>query len=94
MPTYVQHAVQDTVHRLRPSDDTRAICGTDVTVSFKAQPHSQSHRRVSVKTYTPLSSIAGVPGLLLCKNCLRSERKAALANELVDAALSGDEIEE
>jgi hypothetical protein len=94
LPSYVQHSVTDTVHRLRTSDDTRAICGIDVKVSFTAQPHSHSHRRVSVKTYMPLSSIAGVPGLLLCKNCLRSERKAALDKELVDAALSGDEVDE
>ena len=93
-PSYVQHSVTDTVHRLRTSDDTRAICGNDVTVTFTAQPHSHSHRRVVVKTYKPLPSITGVPGLLLCKNCLRSERKAALDKELVDAALSGDEVDE
>ena len=52
------------------------------------------HRLVTVKTYKPLPSITGIPGLFLCKNCLRSERKAALDKELVDAALSGDEVDE
>jgi hypothetical protein len=94
MPTFVQHSVTDTVHRLRTSDDSKAICGIDIKVIFTAQPHAHSHRRVSVKTYVPLPSIAGVPALLLCKNCLRSERKAAMEQELDDAALSGDEVGE
>ena len=48
LPTCVQHTVLDTVHRLRPLDDSRTICGIDVQASFKAQPHSQSHRRVNI----------------------------------------------
>ena len=94
LPTYVQHTVLDTVHRLRPLDDSRTICGIDVQASFKAQPHSQSHRRVNIKTYAPIRSLAGVPGILLCERCLKAERNAALANELIDAALCGDEFEE
>ena len=47
LPSYVQHTVLDTVHRLRPLDDARTICGIDVKASCKAQPHSQSHRRVN-----------------------------------------------
>ena len=92
--SYVQHTVLDTVHRLRPSDDTRTICGICITTTFRAQPHSRSHRRVNVKTYTPICSLADIPGILLCERCLRTERTAALANELIDAALSGDEMDE
>ena len=92
--SFVQHNVTDTVHRLSTVDDTRAICGIDVKATFRAQPHTSSHRRVSVKTYAPLPSIIGVPGLLLCRNCLRSERKAALDKELANASLSGDEVDE
>ena len=94
LPSYVQHTVLDTVHRLRPLDVARTICGIDVKASFKAQPHSQSHRRVNIKTYAPICSLAEVPGILLCERCLKTERKAALENELIDAALSGDEVEE
>ena len=37
---------------------------------------------------------AEVPGILLCDRCLHNERAAALEKELIDAALSGDEVEE
>ena len=94
LPSYVQHAVLDTAHRLRPWDDTRTICGIDVRATFKAQPHPQSHRRVNLKTYVPILSIADVPAILLCERCLKEQRIAALARELDDAALSGDEVEE
>lgn len=94
LPAFVQHTVLNTVHRLRPHEESRTICGIDVRASFKAQPHTHSHRRVTVKTYAPIRSLAGVPGILICERCLKSERKAALAKELIDADLSGDEIEE
>ena len=93
-PSYVQHTVLDTAHRLRPTDDSRTICGIDVMTTIRAQPHARSHRRIDVKTYTPITSIADLPGILLCDRCLRKERIAALAKELTDAALSGDEVEE
>ena len=67
LPSYVQHTVLDTVHRLRPLDDARTICGIDVKASCKAQPHSQSHRRVNVKTYAPIRCLTDVPGILLCE---------------------------
>ena len=87
-PAFVQHAVLDTVHRLRPSDAARTICGICVMgATFRA-------RRQDVKTYVPIDSIADIPGILLCDRCLHTERIAALAKELPDAALSGDEVEE
>ena len=98
LPTYVQHTVLNTVHRLRKHGESRTICGLDVGASFKAylpsQPQARSHHRVTVKTYAPVRSLAGVPGILICERCLKSERTAALAKELIDADLSGDEVEE
>ncbi len=62
--------------------------------TIRAQPHARSHRRIDIKTYKPIASIDDIPGILLCDRCLRKERVAALAKELTDAALSGDEVEE
>ena len=87
-PAFVQHAVLDTVHRLRPSDSARTICGICVTgATFRA-------RRQDVKTYLPIDRITDIPGILLCDRCLHTERIAALEKELTDAALSADEVEE
>ena len=97
-PSFVQHSVLNTVHRLRVLGESRTICGLNIEASFKAylpsQPQTRSHHRVAVKTYAPIHTIAGMPGILLCDRCLRSERAAALAKELIDADLSGDEIDE
>ena len=93
-PLYVQHTVLDTAHRLRPGDDSRTICGIDIMTTIRAQPHARSHRRIDIKTYKPLANIDDLPGILICKNGLRKERREALAKELTDAALSGDEVEE
>ena len=93
-PLYVQHTVLDTAHRLRPGDDSRTICGIDTMTTIRAQSHARSHRRIDIKTYKPLANIDDLPGILICKNCLRKERRETLAKELTDAALSGDEVEE
>ena len=97
-PSFVQHSVLNTVHRLRALGESRTICGLNIEASFKAylpsQPQTRSHHRVAVKTYAPIHTLAGIPGILLCDRCLRSERAAALAKELIDADLSGDEIED
>ena len=84
-------------HRACTSVSLHLLCErtvATVTASFKAQPHSHSHRRITVKTYVPLGSLDDVPALLLCERCLKKERVAALRNELEDAALSGDEVDE
>ena len=79
---------------MRSHDDSRTICGIDIMTTIRAQPHARSHRRIDIKTYKPIASIDDIPGILICNRCLRNERVAALAKELTDAALSGDEVEE
>ena len=86
-PRYVQHEVTATVHRLRPGDGSRSICGISIAgATFRA-------RRQDRKTYLPIDTIAGIPGILLCDRCLKIERINALENELIDTAISGDEVE-
>ena len=88
-PQFVRRLITATVHRLRPSDESRTICGISVTgATFRAR------RQDSSKTYLPLEKLDDIPGILLCDRCLHSERAAALERELVDAAISGDEVED
>ena len=87
-PQYVQHDVTATVHRQRPGDPSRSICGIAISgATCRA-------RRQDKKTYVPIDSLKDIPGLLICERCLKIERARALEKELIDAALSGDEVDE
>ena len=88
-PRFVRHSITATVHRLRPSDDSRTICGICVTGAT-----CRARRQDSSKTYIPLEKLDDIPGILLCDRCLHSERTLALERELIDAAISGDELED
>ena len=88
LPQYVQHDVTATVHRLRPGDASRSMCGIATAgATFRA-------RRQDKKTYVPIHSLRDIPGILLCDRCLSTERAKALERELIDAAISGDEVDE
>ena len=88
-PQYVRHSVIATVHKLRRDDASRTLCGICITgATFRAR------RQDASKVYQPIDKIDDVPGLLLCDRCLKTERLAALEKEFIDAALSGDEVEE
>ena len=89
VPSYVRHTVTATVHRVRPVDSSRTICGICIS-----GPTFRARRRDSSKSYLPLASLDGIPGLLMCERCLTQEKAVALNRELVDAAISGDELEE
>ena len=87
-PKFVRHTVTATVHRLRQNDASRSVCGIGITGStFRA-------RRMDSKTYLPLDKLDDIPGILLCDRCLHDERARALERELIDAAISGDEVED
>jgi hypothetical protein len=89
VPKYVRHTVTATVHRIRPSDASRTICGISISgATFMARRQDNS------KCYLPLDSLQDIPGVLMCDRCLNKERSLALNSELVDAAISGDEVED
>ena len=85
-PKYVQNSVTLSAHRLRPSDDTRTICGICIVgATFRARLQDNSRQ------YLPIDSLAEVPGPLMCERCLKSERNVVMTRELIDADISGDE---
>ena len=88
-PKIVRHAVTATVHKLRPGDPSSTICGICVTgATFRAR------RQDNTTVYLPIDKVDDIPGVLLCDRCLHTERARALEKELIDAAISGDEVEE
>ena len=73
-PKFVRHSVTATVHRLRPSDASRTICGICVTgATFRAR------RQDGSTTYLPIDKLDDIPGILLCDRCLHNERTGRLS---------------
>ena len=82
---YIQNAITATVHRARPSQDGRTICGWHyIGQSFRAR------RQDSRDAYLMLTALADIPCSLMCERRLASEK--ALAYGMMEPELSGDEV--
>ena len=51
----------------------------------------RARRQVSSKSFRVLPTLEGIPGDMICERCLPTERAVALARDLVQDDLSGDE---
>ena len=87
-PSYVRHTVTATVHRVRPTDDSRTICGICLS-----GPTFRARRRDCSRSFLPLDSLEHIPGLMMCERCLPNEKVIAVNRDLIDAEISGDELE-
>ena len=87
--TYVQNLATSTVHLVRHHDrsDNRAVCGWQ----FRGDTARARRRIVREITFRFLTDIATIPGQMLCERCLPNERELAIAANLVQDDLSGDE---
>ena len=87
-PVYLRHHVTGTVHQLRPNDQSRFICG----IAVVGATH-RARRQDNSQVYLPLDKFEDTPGILLCDRCLKLQRAIALERELIEADISGDEVE-
>ena len=87
--TYVQNLATATVHLVRHNDrsDTRAVCGWQ----FRGDTARARRRIVREVTFRFITDITTIPGQMLCERCLPNEREIAIAANLVQDELSGDE---
>jgi hypothetical protein len=86
--TFVQNIATATVHLVRLQDTSRAVCGW----TFSGDT-ARARRRDLVRnpTFRYLEDIAAIPGQMLCERCLPDDRELAIAANLVNAEMSGDE---
>ena len=87
--TYVQNLATATMHLVRHHDrsDTRAVCGWQ----FRGDT-ARARRRIDREvTFRFLTDITAIPGQMLCERCLPDKRELAIAANLVQEELSGDE---
>ena len=83
---FVQNCTTATVHQASTTTTGRARCGW----AFDGSTY-RARRQVSAKSFRVLTTLDGIPGLLICERCLPKERHAALAQDIVHDELSGDE---
>ena len=84
---FMQNCATATVHQASTTAIGRARgCGW----AFDGSTY-RARRQVSSKSFRVLTTLDGIPGLLICERCLPKERRAALEQDIVHDELSGDE---
>ena len=82
---FVQNTATSAVHLAKPNDNRHSLCGWDFGAARKKGPGAP---------FRFVPCLNGVPGILLCKTCLPTERELALSlgdSVPVDLEVSGDE---
>ena len=84
---YLQNTTTAAVHALRPQNLAQTICGWTYGVTSKRGRVRRSGN------YERIPDLEGIPGPMICKNCMPRERAAAMLIPSVLAEISGDEME-